>query len=230
MTELNTASFVDVEPGQAPVQGFLHRAETGNSGFVVLTHGAGGNANAPLLVMLADRFAAIGLSTLRCNLPFRQKRPTGPPSPSNAKLDQEGLRRALTLMRERFTGKAFLGGVSYGGRQGSMLVAAEPELVDGLLLMSYPLHPPGKPAQLRTAHFASLRTPAVFVSGTRDGFGSIDELRQAIEEIPAPTKLVAADGAGHGLLTKSNREQLPETIVREFQAFFLAPIAAETTI
>ncbi len=163
---------------------------------LVLTHGAGGNCNAPLLVALADKFAASGLSTLRCDLPFRQRRPKGPPSPSDAKHDQAGLRRAVELMKQQFVGKAFLGGVSYGGRQASMLIAAEPGLVDGLLLLSYPLHPPGRPAQLRTAHFPNLRIPTLFVSGTRDPFGAIPELEVAIKLIPAPTKLLPIEGRG----------------------------------
>ena len=204
------------------MQGFLHHAPAA-SGFLVLTHGAGGNCNAPLLVALADRFAAVGISTLRCNLPFRQRRPSGPPSPSDAKYDQEGLRRAVILMKEKFGGRAFLGGASYGGRQASMLVAAEPTLVQGLLLLSYPLHPPGRPAQLRTAHLPQIQVPALFVSGTRDPFGSIDELEQAITLIPAPTKLIPAEGAGHSLLQKSNRETLPDEIVKQFAAFFALP-------
>ncbi len=214
-------TFADDTPGQAPVRGFLHRAEDSGGGFLVLTHGAGGNSNGPLLVALADRLAASGISTLRCDLPFRQRRPQGPPSPSDAKHDQAGLRRAVELMKQQFAGPAFLGGSSYGGRQGSMLVAEEPALVDGLLLLSYPLHPPGRPAQLRTAHFAQLRTAALFISGTRDAFGSIEELQGAIQLIPARTKLVPIEGAGHGLLQKSNREELPETIVREFVGFFV---------
>jgi hypothetical protein len=196
--------FINLDNGQAPVRGFVHTAE-GTSGFLVLTHGAGGNCKAPLLVALAEKFAAAGLTTLRCDLPFRQRRPTGPPSPSDAKHDQDGLRRAVTLMREKFPGRAFLGGSSYGGRQASMLVAGDPELVEGLLLLSYPLHPPGRPAQLRTAHFPQLRTPALFMSGTRDAFGSIEELQAAIQLIPAPTKLVPIEGAVHGLSQKSNR-------------------------
>jgi hypothetical protein len=212
--------FDDIESGQEPVRGFLHRAVGGNADFIVLTHGAGGNCNAPLLVALGDAFAAVGLTTLRCDLPFRQRRPTGPPSPSDAKHDQDGLCRAVTLMRERFAGRAFLGGVSYGGRQASMLVAAEPKLVEGLLLLSYPLHPPGRPAQLRTAHLPSLRTPTLVVSGARDAFGSIDELQAAIKLIPASAKLVAIESAGHGLLQKSNRGELPGRIVREVQSFF----------
>ncbi len=211
--------IVSVDPDKAPVHGYLHHAEN-SSDFLVLTHGAGGNCNAPLLVALAERFAAAGVNTLRCDLPFRQRRPTGPPSPSGAKQDQEGLRRAVTLMRQRFNGRAYLGGVSYGGRQASMLVAAEPELVQGLLLLSYPLHPPGRAAQLRTAHFPELRTPTLFISGTRDGFGKIDEFEAAIKLIPAPTKLIPIGGSGHGLLQKSNREQLPGEIVEAFLTFF----------
>lgn len=212
--------FDDVASGEAPVRGILHRAEANGGDFIVLTHGAGGNCNAPLLVALGDAFAAAGLTTLRCNLPFRQRRLTGPPSPSDAKHDQDGLRRAVTLMREKFAGRAFLGGVSYGGRQASMLVATEPLLVEGLLLLSYPLHPPGRPAQLRTVHLPSLRTPTLLVSGTRDAFGSIDELETAIKLIPALAKLIAIEGAGHGLLQKSNRGELPGTVVKEFQSFF----------
>jgi len=210
----------DTTPGEAPVRGFVHRARTESAGFIVLTHGAGGNCKAPLLVALADQFASIGFNALRCDLPFRQRRPTGPPSPSDAERDQDGLRRAVMLMKERFGGRAFLGGVSYGGRQASMLVASDAALVEGLLLLSYPLHPPGRPERVRSAHFPHLRMPVLFVSGTKDAFGSTGELETAIRLIPARTKLVAIEGAGHGLLQKSNREELPGKIVGEFQSFF----------
>lgn len=213
-------SFADNTAGEAPVRGFLHPAAQPNVDFLVLTHGAGGNCNTPLLVALANGLAVSGISVLRCDLPFRQRRPTGPPSPGDAKQDQQGLRRAVELMKAKFTGRAFLGGSSYGGRQATMLVAAEASLVDGLLLLSYPLHPPGRPTQLRTAHFSAIKTPALFISGTRDAFGSIEELRQAIALIPAKTRLVPIDGAGHGLLQKSNRDSLPETIVTQFRSFF----------
>jgi uncharacterized protein len=211
--------FSDTTPGETPVYGFVHAAQKDRFGFLVLTHGAGGNCKAPLLVALAEQFAASGLDTLRCDLPFRQRRPTGPPSPSDAQRDQDGLRRAVTLINERFGGRAFLGGVSYGGRQASMLVAAESSLVDSLLLLSYPLHPPGRPAQLRTAHFPTLQTPVLFISGTRDAFGTEDELRSAMKLVPARAELIAIEGAAHGLLQKSNREELPGKIVAEFLSF-----------
>ena len=221
MTGSRAESFVNRDAGEAPVQGFLHRAEKGAGDFLVLTHGAGGNCNTPLLVALAEQFAAEGVNTLRCNLPFRQRRPNGPPSPSDAKHDQEGLRRAVQLMRQEFTGRAFLGGSSYGGRQASMLVAGDSALVDGLLLLSYPLHPPGRPTQLRTAHFPTLQTRNLFVSGTKDSFGSIEELESAIRLIPAPTKLMAVEGAAHGLSSKSKRNDWPQRIIAEFVDFFL---------
>ena len=177
--------LVDEHPGEMPVRGFVHHAATPSGDALVLTHGASGNCNTPLLVALAEAFAASGINVFRCDLPFRQLRPHGPPSPASAKRDQDGLRKAVTLLRQRFSGRAYAGGQSYGGRQATILAASDPDLVDGLLLLSYPLHPPGRPAQLRTAHFPNLHTPALFISGTKDAFGSVEELGSAIKLISA---------------------------------------------
>jgi uncharacterized protein len=100
-----------------------------------------------------------------------------------------------------------------------MLAADQPGLVHGLLLLSYPLHPPQKPDELRTAHFPRLQTPALFVSGTCDGFGSVDELESALQLIPARTELLTVTGAGHELLSKKNRASLPEIVVKSFSRF-----------
>lgn len=181
------------------VRGFLHRPVHTEGRGMVLTHGAGGNCRAPLLSACADAFAAAGVTVLRCDLAFRQKRGSGPPHPAGAAADRAGLRDAVTWLRKRASGPIALGGHSYGGRQASMLAAEQPDVAAALLLLSYPLHPPAKPEQLRTAHFANLRTRAVFVSGDKDPFGTIDELRAAIAAIPAPTNLIAVAGAGHDL-------------------------------
>jgi uncharacterized protein len=181
------------------VRGFLHRPAASRGDGMVLTHGAGGNCNAPLLVAASSAFCESGWHVLRCDLPFRQRRPTGPPSPSTAARDRDGLRCAVAAMRRIASGKVLLGGQSYGGRQATMLAAEEPPLVDGLLLFSYPLHPPGKPAQLRTEHFPRIRVPAVFVHGTADPFGSVRELEDAIPAISAHVELLPIDGAGHDL-------------------------------
>lgn len=181
------------------IHGFLHRPETATGDGLVLTHGAGGNCQMPLLVAAAEAFAAAGVTVLRCDLPFRQRRPKGPPSPAGAAADRAGLKQAAAAMRELAPGRVFLGGQSYGGRQASMLAADEPELCAGLVLLSYPLHPPGKPERVRTEHFPRLAVPVLFVSGTADPFGTPEELRAAISAIPAPTRLISIDGAGHDL-------------------------------
>ncbi len=136
---------------------------------------------------------------LRCDLPFRQRRPTGPPFPKSAAEDRSGLQDAVAVLRALQTGKVFLGGHSYGGRQASILAAEDPACTEGLLLLSYPLHPPRKPQELRTAHFPALRVPTMFVHGTRDPFGSMEEMRAAIHFIRARTEIVAVEGAGHDL-------------------------------
>jgi uncharacterized protein len=181
------------------VRGFVHHPAKPNGQGIVLTHGAGSDCTAPLLVAVANAFAEAGLVVLRCDLEFRQKRPKGPPFPAAAAGDRESLRKALSLLKEFASGRLYLAGHSYGGRQASMLAAEEPELAAGLLLLSYPLHPPNKPEQLRTAHFSKLRTPSLFVSGTADGFGSTVELEVALKLIPAATQLISIEGAGHDL-------------------------------
>jgi hypothetical protein len=181
------------------VSGYLHQPDRPSGAGLVITHGAGGNANAPLLVAVAEAYCAAGAWVLRCDLAFRQRRGFGPPSPATAAADRASLVAALIAIRQRASDPITLGGHSYGGRQASMLAAEQPAVADSLLLLSYPLHPPDKPAQLRTAHFPALRTPAVFVHGTKDPFGSIEEMRAALALIPAPARLVIIEGAGHDL-------------------------------
>jgi uncharacterized protein len=215
----NYQEFRDDSPNAAPVRGFLHRPIEPVGDGLVLTHGAGANSDSPLLVALADAFCSTGLTVLRCDLPFRQLRPHGPPPRGSAERDQQGLAAAVAAMRRQISGRVFLGGHSYGGRQASMLAAAEPGLVDRLLLLSYPLHPPQRPGELRTAHFSRLQTPALFVHGARDGFGSTDELAAALHLIPARTDVLTVKGAGHELLNKGNRDDLPGLVAQTLWSF-----------
>ena len=201
------------------MKGWLHEPETASGDGIVMTHGAGANSEAPLLKAVAEAFAAEGLWVLRVDLPFRQQRPHGPPFPAQAARDREGLQQAVAVLREIVPRRVFLGGHSYGGRQATMLAAEKPELVDALLLLSYPLHPPKEPQQLRTAHFPSLQTPALFVHGTRDPFGSIEEIRAALRAIPGRTEVVAIERAPHGL-SLSIAASLPD----QLRGFFSAGI------
>lgn len=218
-TMASSEPFHDTSTADLPVRGFLHRASNPLADGLVLTHGAGSNCQAPLLAALAEAFCAAGLTVLRCDLAFRQSRPSGPPPRGSAERDQQGLAAAVASVRAQTSGRIFLGGHSYGGRQASMLAADQPGLADALLLLSYPLHPPQRPLELRTAHFPHLRTPALFVSGARDGFASTEELVAALTAIPAPTELLTVPSAGHELLNKRNRDELPGRIVAAFQSF-----------
>jgi hypothetical protein len=184
------------------VSGFIHEPghilkATGAG--LAITHGAGANCEAPLLAAVAETFAACGITVLRFNLAFRRKRRLGPPHPSSAAADRESIRAAIAALQVEVAGPIYAGGHSYGGRQVTMLAAEAPDLAAGLLLFSYPLHPPNKPTDLRTAHFPSLRTPALFVHGDADPFGSPEELRAALELIPSSTRLMLIARAGHDL-------------------------------
>jgi predicted alpha/beta-hydrolase family hydrolase len=181
------------------VRGMLHRPGSPNGDAILLTHGAGSNANAPLLVALAGVFADAGFLVLRYDLPFRYAGSKGPLNAAAQARDREGILRAVSEMRKLAKGKIIAGGHSYGGRQTATAAADHPDMAAGLLLLSYPLHPPDKPQQLRTDFFPKLQTPALFVHGSRDPFGSMEELRAALRLIPAKTDLLAVEGAGHDL-------------------------------
>lgn len=214
--------FHDVS-AEPQVRGFLHRPLEHVKGAIALTHGAGGNCQSQLLISLATAFACAGLLVLRFNLPFRQERPTGPPSPGSAIRDREGLARCVALLKKMSQEPVFLGGHSYGGRQATMLAAEYPALVRSLLLLSYPLHPPRRPEQLRTAHWPKLETPAMFVHGSRDPFGSLIELESSLDLIPARKLLLPVEGAGHELLKKASANGLPELVVSTFIGFAQSP-------
>lgn len=219
-------SFAD--DSTPPVRGLLHRPRTPSGDALVLAHGAGSNCRAPLLASVAAAFAEAGFTVLRCDLPYRQKRPHGPPFPGEAAQDREGLRNAVSALRKLGPDgsfrRIFLGGHSYGGRQATMLAAEDPGMASGLMLLSYPLHPPLRPAQLRTAHFPSLRALSFFVQGTRDPFGSLEEMAAALKLIPARTSLWPLEGAGHdlGLGRKAARPSAADGVARRIvEAFCL---------
>jgi len=210
--------FVDLKTEPA-IHGFLHVPSQPTGNAIVLTHGAGADCQSKLLVEMSDAFAASGFTVLRFDLPFRLARPHGPPSPGSAIRDRDGLRRVVAVMRDKTNGRLLMGGHSYGGRQASMLASEEPQLVDGLFLLSYPLHPPRKPNELRTGHFPKLATPTFFVHGSRDPFGTTAEMKSALELIPASHALFEVHGAGHEILSKRAASELPAQIVDGFKIF-----------
>lgn len=182
------------------IAGVAHEPEGSPSGVVALTHGAGGSRDSPMLRALCDEWARRGWLAVRYNLPYRRRRPKGPPSGSPA-ADIAGIVEAVAVVRALADGPVIAGGHSYGGRLTSMAVADGLEL-DVLTLFSYPLHPPGKPERARTEHLPRITVPTVFTHGTADPFGTLDELRPAAALVDAATAIVEVTGARHDLGTK----------------------------
>lgn len=188
------------------IAGVAHPPAGTPTGVVLLTHGAGGNRDSPMLVQLCDEWAGRGWLAVRYDLPYRRRRPKGPPSGSAA-ADQAGVAEAVRAARTSTDGPVIAGGHSYGGRMTSMAVAGSPEeagvTVDALTLFSYPLHPPGKPERARTEHLPCIGVPTVFTHGTADPFGSIDEITAAAALVGGPTAVVEITGASHDLGSKT---------------------------
>ncbi|NMO01292.1 alpha/beta fold hydrolase [Gordonia sp. TBRC 11910] len=176
----------------------VQRPEGPAIGVVVLAHGAGGNRDAAILRGYADAFVERDIAVARIDLPYRRRRPKGPPSPSTAADDREGIAAACERFRGLSAGPLVVGGHSYGGRQASMLIADDPSHAAGLFLSSYPLHPPGKPERMRTEHLPSITVPTLVIHGSSDPFATPEELTEAIGLIDAPTEIVTVK-APHSL-------------------------------
>ncbi|CAN3126820.1 alpha/beta family hydrolase [Mycobacterium sp. smrl_JER01] len=179
------------------IAGVAHEPDGTPAGVVALTHGAGGSREAPMLRALGDEWARRGWLAVRYNLPYRRRRPKGPPSGSAA-TDIAGIVEAVATVRGLADGPVIAGGHSYGGRLTSMAVA-DGLALDVLTLFSYPLHPPGKPERARTEHLPRIAVPTVFTHGTADPFGTLDEIRLAAALVAGRTEIVEVTGARHDL-------------------------------
>jgi len=187
---------------------------------VLLTPGAGAGRDQPSLVAIEKALGPSGpLSGVaepvvveRMDFPYRL---AGRSRPDRAEVLVAAVREGAVGLAERTglePGRLVLGGRSMGGRICSMAVADGLEAL-GLALISYPLHPPGRPDRLRTEHFGQLGVPCLFLSGTRDAFGTPGELEAATAAIPGPVTHVWLDGGDHGL---RRRDAEVAAIVRDW--------------
>ena len=159
---------------------------------LALTHGAGGTLDTPSLVAYAEAMAARGTHVVRFNLPYVE---AGRKAPGPQARDEACWRAVATALRPRAK-RLVLGGRSYGGRMASHVVA-DGVACDGLVFLAYPLHPPGKPAQLRTAHLERIMAPMLFLQGTRDPFADPALLTRTLAELPGATRH-RLEGGDHG--------------------------------
>jgi hypothetical protein len=162
------------------------------AGFL-LTHGAGGGADHRLFLALED---ALELPVRRMEFPYRRE---GRRAPDRAPKLMAAIRDEIDdFTSELGVGpeRVVLGGRSMGGRMCS-LVVADGLPAAGLVLLSYPLHPPGKPERLRSEHFGEVGVPTLIINGDRDPFGTPDEVRHEMEALAGPVTLHWLDGQRH---------------------------------
>ncbi|MGH9036268.1 MAG: alpha/beta hydrolase family protein [Acidimicrobiia bacterium] len=184
---------------------------------VLLAHGAGSDRNAPALVAVTERLAGAGIPSLRFDYPYRQ---AGRKAPDRPAVLEQATRDAVAQLAKD-TGlppeRLVLGGRSMGGRYCSMVAGhdTDPVPVLGLVLLGYPLHPAGKPEQLRTAHFPRLTMPVLFVGGDRDALAPRPALEEAVKVIPGPVTFHWLAGADHGYRVPKSSGRVPADILDE---------------
>lgn len=165
---------------------------------LVLAHGAGAGQRHPFIVSFAESLAALGIDVVTFNFPYMEQQRT---VPDRAPILERCYRQVVEIVRRHVpasNGALFIGGKSMGGRMATHIAAADHGLpLAGLVLLGYPLHPPGQPEKRRDAHLPQVGRPALFVQGSRDTFGTPEELRPALDRMaPAPT-LHVVDGGDH---------------------------------
>ena len=163
---------------------------------LLLAHGAGAGQRSPFMVQAAEGFAARGLHTGTFDFPYMEQ---GRSAPDKAPVCEARWRDVIAAARRTWPGlPLFIGGKSFGGRMASHVAAqAEAGPLAGVLFLGYPLHPPGRPDQRRDGHLPQIEEPLLFVQGSRDTFGTAEEIRALLPRLRRATLHAVAE-ADHG--------------------------------
>ena len=186
--------------GDAPLDAVLYRAGEPGAPLLVLAHGAGAGQRSGFMVEFAQALAARGVSVLTFDFPYMQHRRRMPDRGHILGGAWRAVLAGAASQQLLSSGGCAIGGKSMGGRIASEVLAESGDGLDevrGLVLLGYPLHPPGRPAQLRTAHLPQLAAPVLIVQGGRDTFGGPDDVRRAFAAARGPVEVLAVDGADH---------------------------------
>ncbi len=169
---------------------------------LVLAHGAGAGQGHPFMVAAARGLAARGIDVVTFDFPYMAERRR---IPDRAPVLEARFREAIDAARTWSGARCLcIGGKSMGGRMATHLGAQGIEHLDGIVVLGYPLHPPGKPQQLRISHLPAITAPVLIVQGERDVFGTAEELTPVVETMPARVTLHVVPGADHSLWTKGH--------------------------
>jgi predicted alpha/beta-hydrolase family hydrolase len=164
---------------------------------LILAHGAGANQASPFMVSFAEALAARGIDTVTFNFAYSEQ---GRRLPDRTSKLEACWRAVIETVRGRSrsrAGELAVGGKSMGGRIASQVAASGVDHLSGLVFLGYPLHPPGRPERLRAAHLSAVRAPMLFIQGSRDPFGTPEELRAAIGGLQPLAELYVVEGGDH---------------------------------
>jgi predicted alpha/beta-hydrolase family hydrolase len=177
---------------------------------LVLGHGAGADQRHAFMVGIARRFAARDVETVTYNFPYTE---AGRRAPDRAATLEACTRAVVSAVRKRAKGRClFLGGKSMGGRIASQVAAEDAQGLAGLVFLGYPLHPPGKPEQLRAVHLPKVKAPMCFVQGARDAFGTPAELKPILAKLKGRARLYVVEEGDHSFAVPKRLGRTPDAI------------------
>jgi predicted alpha/beta-hydrolase family hydrolase len=184
---------------------------------MLLAHGAGANQMSEFMVGFAEGLSARGIDAVTFNFLYTEQGRRAPDR--NDKLEACYRAAISAIQKDKTLGSTplVIGGKSLGGRIASQVAASGTGDVAGLVFLGYPLHPPGKPERLRSEHLSLIRAPMLFIQGSRDPFGTPDELRPIIKSLKAPAVIHAVEGGDHSLKVPKSSHQSQEEVYEAAQ-------------
>jgi uncharacterized protein len=204
----------EIAPSE-PISALVYPAPSGADVSLILGHGAGAGQNSTFMVNFATALAARGIETITFNFAYTE---VGRRLPDRNDRLEAAWRRMIAAYRAGELGagaRLAIGGKSMGGRIASQVAAGEGAGIAGLVFLGYPLHPPGRPDKLRSAHLPRIRAPMLFVQGSRDTFGTPEELAPVLETLQAPAELCVIEDGDHSFKVRK-AAPLSQTAVFDF--------------
>jgi predicted alpha/beta-hydrolase family hydrolase len=208
---LRFASF-PIEVGTARTTALLYGADEPRAA-LILAHGAGAPQTHPWMVGVARALAARHIDIVTFNFLYAEDKRRSPDKNDVLEATWGAAISAVCSRGDVAHRRLLIGGKSMGGRIASQVAANADVHIVGLVLLGYPLHPPGKPMQLRSAHLPRVRVPMLFVQGSRDAFGTPAELAPVVDKLVAGTRLFVIDGGDHSLSLPKRSGETFETVV-----------------
>jgi predicted alpha/beta-hydrolase family hydrolase len=213
---------ISIAVGDRQTTGLVHPADPARrlNATLVLAHGAGAGQSSRFMVNFAEALAARGIDVLTFNFLYIEQKRKVPDRPDVLEACYRAVIEAARSYSAFAGNKVFIGGKSMGGRIASQLAAAGDETaaaISGVVLLGYPLHPPGKPEQLRVAHLPDIRVPVLVVQGERDPFGSPDELRPHFAKVAGPVVVNVIERGDHSLAPPKGAARSADQVHSEIQ-------------